>query len=104
MKIIRFNKDDLDMNKDIIRKKFEFDNKDNDNEIYRILVPMVPNTNYLANIVDTFVESKSRVKDFDSKYSFHCANHMIVSTIKESINNGTLSDYHEFDMPLVANE
>ena len=61
MKILRFNKDDLDMNKDILRKKFEFDNKDTDNEIYRILVPMVPNTNYLSNVIETFIESKNRV-------------------------------------------
>ena len=103
MKIIRFTKDDLNINKDILRKKFEFDNKDTDNEIYRILIPMVPNTNYLSNVIETFIESKNRVKDFDSKYSFHCANHMIVNTVKESINNGTLPDYSEFDMILATN-
>ena len=105
MKIIRFNKDDLRKDKDIIRKTYGLDSKDTDNEIYRILIPVVPNTTYLPNVIETFVESKKHIKtDFGNKYSFHCANHNIVDTINKSIINGTISDYHEFEMPTVMSE
>ena len=104
MKIIRLHKEDLRMGKDAIRKVFELDSKDKDNEIYRILVPIVPNTTYLPNIVETFVESKNNVKNFDNKYSFHCANHDVIAIIKQSIMNGSISDYREFEMPTMNNE
>ena len=104
MKIIRINKEELNLDKNTIRKHFNLDSKDTDNEVYRVLIPVIPNTNYLPNIVETFIESKNRIKDFDSKYSFHCANHNVVNTIKQSILLGNISNYCEFEMPSMLTE
>lgn len=100
MKIIRITKDVLDMDKTTIREIYDLDTKDKDSEIYRILVPIVPNSNALTNLVGTFVESKNNVNSMDSKYSFHSANHDIVSTVKDAIMVGKIIEYKEFNMPV----
>jgi len=100
MKIIRITKDVLDMDKTTIRDIYDLDTKDKDSEIYRILVPAVPNSNELTNLVDAFIESKNNVNSMDSKYSFHSANHDIVSTVKDAIMVGKITEYKEFNMPV----
>ena len=104
MKIVRIDKEVLSKSKSIIRSTYDFDSKDKDKEVYRVLIPTVPSTEYLINVVDTFVTSKARVNDFYSKYSFHCANRDIVNTVKSSIDNGGIKEYKEFQMPVPIEE
>ena len=87
MKIIRMTRDVLDLNKDEIRYMYDLDNKDYNQELYRILIPMVEDEKCLDNLIQAFNISKTNVKSIKDKYSFHCANHDIVSILNATILN-----------------
>ena len=101
MKIIRLTEDVLEYPKDEIRDLYDLDSKDTDSEVYRFLVPIVKNTHYLSNLVNAFIDSNLKTS-LNNKYSFHCANHDIVSSIYKGIEEEGIKDYKEFQMPLVA--
>ena len=102
MKIIRITNDVLDYSKDDIRNIYDLDSKDKDSEIYRILVPIVENTNKLNSLIEAFLDSDIKVP-FKEKYSFHCANHDIVHTIYNGITDKGIKEYKEFQFPYTAN-
>ena len=102
MKIIRLTNDVLDYSKDEIRNVYDLDSKDTDSEIYRILVPIVENTDKLNSLVEAFVDSDIKVP-FTEKYTFHCANPGIVYTIYNGIAEKGIKEYKDFQFPYIMN-
>lgn len=97
MKIIRFNIDHTRMESDTIRRVFNLDTKDKDSETYRCLIPLVVDSDCLGNVIRAFYKSYSNIKDFNNKYSFHCADKEEVKIIESSIPNGYIDEYKEFE-------
>ena len=96
MKIVRLNREDLKMGKDAIRQTKELSAKDKDSIMYRVLVPIVPDSTCLVNLVEAFIESKNNGVNIDSKYSFHCANKEEIDVILKGISNGEINGFKEF--------